>query len=108
MAHCKMNILWFKENVSNDSLESWAEVNNFHIDEIVSNNDKCMLYASKKCDKGIWKLAEMVIYDKVNAFAYVIYDKNENHVIGTNSCHQFETYCFRQFDRLGEKLGAWN
>ena len=43
----KFNIKWFKEEDVSD-LKAWAEVNNFHIYEIVADDKHCLMYASKK------------------------------------------------------------
>lgn len=99
----KFNIKWFKQDdVSN--LKAWAEVNNFHVDEIVADDKDCLMYASKKFHRDWTKLSEIVLYDKVNEIAYVIYNEGGAVLIGTDEAHKLETWAFRQYDRLKNVL----
>ena len=94
------------ENVEN--IQSWAECMNFHIDEVISDNNKGMFWATMcRISKDVWSITCITIYDKVNKKTYTLFNENqEKMIVGTDRANDFQRWAFRQFDRLCDKLAA--
>ena len=99
----KYKFTWQKEEDVND-YKAWAECMNFHVDEIISENPKALFWATIRCIKDIYQITCITLYDKVNKVAYTCFSENDR-TVGSDDCHAFEHWCFRQFDRLCDKLG---
>ena len=99
-----MNIKWCEQKQIND-LESWAEVNNYHIDDVIAENANCLMYASYTYrTASIILLKGIVLYDKVNKRVFIIYYYEKDPLLVSEEAHKLQKYAFRQFDRLRDKL----
>lgn len=105
-------IKWYKEDVGNgcqNNMIAWAEVNNYHIDEVLAENSEEFLYLSKKYKNNEIYLNAAILFLKSAGIAYVMYTvnadgKSEEYPTHTTEADNLVAYAKRQYNNLKEKL----
>ena len=90
-----------------ESLHSWAEVMNFHMDDVRQTDEfgamyHCWRYRNEG-DKTVIKLSEIVIADFNTGFVWVIHWDDGARDINSPDAKKLEQYAVSQWARLAHK-----